>query len=203
MPALTNHTKESLIAFENTVKQAFLDKRIHAPVHLSGGNEEQLIKIFQHVRPQDWVFSTWRSHYHALLKGIPEAQLFEMILAGHSMYIQSKEHKFVSSSLVGGILPIALGLAMGAKWKGIQETIWVFVGDMAATTGIYHEFIQYAGGHDLPVHVVIEDNELSTNTPTRETWSLHQRAGSAVSIQCYQYERKYPHVGVGTFVAFG
>ncbi|MEK7766161.1 MAG: insulinase family protein, partial [bacterium] len=58
------------LAFEQRVKDAFLEGRIRAPIHLSGGNEDQLIEVFSSVRPDDWVLSTWRSHYHALLHGI-------------------------------------------------------------------------------------------------------------------------------------
>lgn len=204
-------TKESLIAFEERVKDAFLAQQIHAPVHLSGGNEDQLIEIFRQVRPQDWVLSTWRNHYHALLKGIPAEWLYQEILAGRSMYIESREHRFLSSSIVGGILPIAIGLAMGAKRKGTDERIWCFVGDMASRTGISHEALLYAIGHDLPLVNIEEDNGLSTNTPTREVWGenvvSYRLALKDVAMQFshnrYQYERVFPHVGVGEWVTFG
>ena len=198
--ALASITKEGLVAFEERVKQAFLDKRIHAPVHLSGGNEEQLIEIFKEIRDKDWVFSTWRSHYHALLKGMPQEELLAEILAGRSMYLNSAKYKIVCSSIVGGILPIACGVALGTKLKDLQEHVWVFAGDMTARTGIYHEFVEYCRGFDLPVSIVIEDNGLSTNTPTAESWGT-QRA--QIPIRRYRYERQHPHVGVGIYVAFG
>lgn len=189
----------SLQAFEERVKDAFLNGDIRAPVHLSGGNEDKLIDIFQRIRDEDWVFSTWRNHYHALLKGIPEDWLYDEILAGRSMMIHSKEHRFLTSSIVGGILPIALGVAMGIQRNGGTERVWVFVGDMAAQTGVFHEFRYYARGHDLPIHIVIEDNGLSTNTPTKESWGT--RSGLA-PVDYYAYRRTFPHVGVGTFVTF-
>lgn len=200
MTTTHQHTKESLIAFEERVKQAFLDKRILAPVHLSGNNEEQLLDIFRNIRPQDWVFSTWRSHYHALLKGIPEDELFNMILDGRSMYINSRPHKFVASSIVGGILPIACGVALANKRLGLDERVWVFVGDMTARCGIYREFEQYCGGHGLPVEVVIEDNGLSTNTPTYKVWGGEEAVGLWPTR--YEYVRDFPHVGVNQFVHF-
>ena len=195
------HTKESLIAFEERVKQAFLDKRILAPVHLSGNNEEQLIEIFKDVRPQDWVFSTWRSHYHALLKGIPEDELFQMILEGRSMYLNSRKHKFVCSSIVGGILPIACGVALANKRLNLDERVFVFIGDMTARTGIFDEFSQYAVGHDLDVKVIIENNGLSTNTPTENVWG--RKENIRLWPETYSYTRDFPHVGVGQYVAFG
>ena len=197
---ITSLTKADLLAFEERVKTAFIARQIHAPIHLSGGNEDQVIAAFQDIRPQDWVFSTWRSHYHALLKGVPPERLFQAILEGRSMYYQDEEHKFLTSALVGGILPIALGVALGAKRLDLDERVWVFVGDMAAHTGIFEEFKRYAQGHALPVSIVIEDNGLSTNTPTEKVWG-QEYAG--IGWRRYSYERTVPHTGVGEWVTFG
>ena len=193
-------TKDELIAFEERVKQAFLAGQIHAPVHLSGGNEDQLIEIFRQIRPQDWVLSTWRNHYHALLKGIDPEWLYREILAGHSMYIENKEHKFLSSSIVGGILPIAVGLALGAKRNKSDEQVWCFIGDMAAKTGICREAVRYARGHGLPLIICEEDNGVSTNTPTVTVWGTCKEP---LRMPYYEYQRTFPHVGVGQWVTFG
>ena len=103
--------KEQLINFEKEVKQMFLDGKLRSPVHLSGGNEDQLIEIFKDIKPQDWVFTTYRSHYHALLKGVPEEKLKQWILDNKSIHFMDKEYKVFSSAIVGGCLPIALGVA--------------------------------------------------------------------------------------------
>ena len=78
-------------------------------VHLSKGNEKELIEIFQYVHPEDYVFSTWRNHYRALLHGIPKDWLMEEVKRGRSMKIINKEYNFVISKIVGGIIPQALG----------------------------------------------------------------------------------------------
>ncbi len=191
--------KNDLIAFERTVAEAFLNKQISAPVHLCGGNEDQLIEIFKEVRPNDWVFSTWRSTYHALLKGVPPQWVFSEMLAGRSMLLMNAEYRLVSSAIVGGILPIACGVALGAKLRGLSDRIWVFVGDMTATTGLFREFEQYCAGHELPVRIVVEDNGVSTNTPTDVTWGTSKQI---LPIQRYRYQRTWPHVGIGQHVAF-
>lgn len=196
-------TAADLIEFEREVADAFEGGLIHAPVHLSGGNEEQLIRIFRDIAPTDWVLSTYRNHYHALLHGIPRAQVMAEILAGRSMYWSSPAHRFLTSALVGGILPIAVGVAAGIKRRGEPERVWCFVGDMAATTGIFHESVAYADGHDLPVTFVVEDNGMSTDTPTHEAWG---RRPDAQSYGClarrYSYERIWPHVNSGMYVHF-
>jgi len=200
--AAKTYTPEKLLEFEETVKDAFLSGTVLGPVHLSGGNEQECIDIFQKVTEKDWVFSTWRSHYHALLKGIPSSFVYDEICAGRSMMIHSREHKFLTSAIVGGILPIALGTALGIKWRGSSEKVWVFIGDMTERTGIFSEFSQYAIGHQLPINVVVEDNGLSTNSPTQEVWGSETNADGKVGFHRYSYKRTVPHVGVGEWVTF-
>ncbi len=176
-------TEDDLISFEKEIAELFEGGKIHSPCHLSRGNEKDLIDIFKHIKPSDWVFSTHRSHYHALLKGIPKEWLKKEILNDRSITINNSGYKFFSSAIVGGILPIAVGVAMAG------ETVWVFCGDMASETGIFHECLKYSIGHKLPIHFVVEDNGFSVDTPTEQVWR-------------YSYQRKFPHQGAGTFVIF-
>src|SRR5882672_2555148 len=112
-----------LIAFEDSIAEAFNRGEIRAPVHLTSGNEEQLIEYFsKHVGPDDWICTTWRSHYHCLLKGVPPDELRAAIMAGRSISLCFPEHRIVSSAIAGGILPIALGIAMGSKRIGRVKT---------------------------------------------------------------------------------
>ena len=71
-------TEEDLINFELKVKNEYEKATITGPVHMSKGNEQQLIEIFKFIHPEDWVFSSWRNHYHALLHGVPH-QLLEVL----------------------------------------------------------------------------------------------------------------------------
>jgi len=195
-----NWTKEQLDQFELDAKEEWESGKVLGPVHLSKGNEEQLIEIFQYVHPEDWVFSTWRNHYHALLHGIPEKWLMDEIKRGRSMKITNKEHNFVISAIVGGIIPQALGVAMALKRKGSKRRVWCFVGDMGFETGEFHLCHKYAKNFDLPLQLVVEDNNLSTNTPTDETWGVKQKVPDDVIF--YEYEREYPHHGSGAWVLF-
>ena len=182
-------TKADLIAFEDEVAALFHAGKINAPVHLSGGNEDRLIEIFREVWPDDWVFSTWRSHYHALLHGVPRESLLREIVAGRSMNLMFPEHRFFTSAIVGGICPIALGVAAAIKRKGEKRRVWCFVGDMAASTGAFEEADYYAGRQALPITFVIEDNGVSTNTPTKEVWG----ADYMPTIIGYAYKRTREH----------
>lgn len=192
-------TKQELIDFEEEISQLFLDKKIRCPIHLSGNNEDELINIFKNIKKNDWVFSTHRNHYHALLKGIPKDYVMESIISGNSMHINSKKHKFFTSAIVGGILPIALGVSMAIKKNKENAMVWVFVGDMAAEMGIFHECTKYAGRNYLPIIFVIENNHYSVETLTQKSWGS---AKNMPNIIKYDYDRKYPHVGVGKWVTF-
>ena len=210
-------TVESLRAFEEEVRDVYLQGRIRAPIHLSRGNERQLIEIFQSVGQDDWVFSTYRAHYHALLKGIPREQVMAAILQGHSIHLEFPGHRFFTSAIVAGQIPIALGTALGIKRRGGPEKVWCFAGDMAAFTGAFHEAMKYAQGFDLPITFVIECNGVSTNTPTHLVWGIgHQHDPGATPVHLrhfdgwraggfirYCYDREgWPHVGAGAFVYF-
>lgn len=195
-------TKKELIDFELEIKKIYEAGKIRAPIHLSGNNEDQLIKIFKNIKRNDWVFSTWRNHYHALLKGIPKDWLKKEIIAGRSMGINNIKHRFYSSAIVAGIIPIALGVAksLKIKKKSSSNKVWVFIGDMTFETGIFHECYKYAKNHKLPIKFVIEDNGLSTNTPTKKVWIKKSKIPK--DIIYYKYKRKFPHHGTGGWILF-
>jgi pyruvate dehydrogenase E1 component alpha subunit len=198
-------TKEDLVAFETEMAELFNTGRIRAPVHLYSGNEEQIISVFGQVRPQDWVFCSWRSHYQCLLKGVPRDVLRDEIVAGRSIYLCFPEYRIYSSAIVGGVVPIAVGAAMSIKRRGEDAKVHCFLGDMTAETGIAHESIKYSRNHALPIRFIVEDNEKSVCTDTREVWnqphlSFEQPVDEYVTY--YRYQTKYPHAGAGVRVQF-
>ena len=187
-------TTKDLITFEQEIARAFEDGKIRAPVHLMNGNEKKLIEIFQNIKREDWVFSTHRSHLHALLKGVPPEVVRKDILAGKSICLQYPEYRFHTSAIVGGNLPQAVGVAMTG------QRVWVFCGDMAAQTGIFSECLRFSGKNDLPITFVIEDNTLSVLTPTYEVWQ--KIIPVSPKIIYYQYKNTWPHQGTGIRIEF-
>ncbi len=194
-------TRQDLLDFEVKVKEEYEKATITGPVHLSKNNEDQLLEIFQYIHPEDWVFSNWRNHYHALLHDVPEEHLWRLIVMGKSMSVYCDEPKFYTSSIVGGVLPIALGAAIALKRKGEDKKVWVFAGDMTSETGTFHEVYKYSRRYNLPLEFVIEDNNMSTNTPTDETWG-GKKTPHPDDVFYYSYERGYPHHGTGNWILF-
>jgi pyruvate dehydrogenase E1 component alpha subunit len=196
----TTLTPDDLIQFENDIVEEWENGKIRGPIHLSNGNEEQLIEIFKRISANDWVFSTWRSHYHALLHGISPEWIKNEILDGKSITLCNIDEKFYSSAIVGGTLSIALGVAMGIKEKGSDEKVWCFIGDMSFESGIFYEVHKYARNFDLPLYFIVEDNDVSTYTPTEATWNNKREIPNDVIY--YKYKSKYPHYGSGKWVVF-
>ena len=203
--AIREWNPEELIAFEDDIAVEFNFRRIKAPVHLYYGNEHEIIKVFKRVRPDDWVLCSWRSHYQCLLKGVPPEEVKSEIMAGNSITLNFPQYRVLSSAIVTGVLPIAVGLGLGIKRDGGSERVWCFLGDMTSETGSAHECIKYVRNHQLPVHFVIEDNGKSVCTNTREVWATDMLTYEGVNdpyITFYQYQSKYPHAGAGQRVQF-
>lgn len=194
-------TAAELIAFEDDVALAFEAGRIRSPVHLSGGNEAQLIELFERIRPGDWIFASYRQHHHALLHGVPRERVMAEILAGRSMQLTFPEHHFYSWGIVGGLCPMACGVAAALQRKGDPARVWCFIGDMGARMGIYLESRRYAANFGLQLTFVVEDNGFACHTPTGTVWGEDRRAGDPGEL-VYTYERSRPHVGIGKWVSF-
>ena len=202
---LKNYTKNTLIKFEEEIANLFNSGKIKAPIHLYYGNEVELIKIFKKIKNKDWVFCSWRSHYQCLLKGVPPKDVKKEIVSGKSISLCFPKYNIYSSAIVGGVIPIALGVAFGIKKKNSNEMVYCFVGDMTSETGIMHESLKYAMNFNLPIKFVIEDNNLSVCTNTRKTWNLKRLTNQNKSnkfILYYKYKSKYPHAGAGKRVQF-
>ena len=193
-------TPQQLIDFETKVKETYEAGEIRGPIHLAKNNEDQLIEIFQYIDPEDWVFVPWRNHYHALLHGVDPEKLFNSILEGRSMGTNNTSPNFYASSIVGGIIPLALGVALALKTRGSNKRVWCFIGDMTMETGGFHEAYKYAKNFDLPLQWVVEDNNMSVHTPTDMAWGQKQEVPEGVIY--YEYEMEYPHHGTGKWVNF-
>jgi len=197
--------KERLIKFEEEIAALFNDGKIQAPIHLYHGNENQLIDVFKKIKKEDWIFCSWRSHYQCLLKGVPENEIKNEILEGKSISLCFPNYNIYSSAMVGGSLPVAVGVALSLKRTNSNKKVFCFMGEMTSETGIAHECIKYSRNFKLPIHFIIEDNKKSVCTNTRTVWNLKKLSYEGVRdkyITYYSYNLKYPHAGAGKRVQF-
>ena len=136
--------------------------------------------------------------------------LLNWIKDNKSIHVMNKENRIFTSAIVGGCLPIALGVALGLKINNSKDKVYVFCGDMTSQTGIFHECFKYAVNHKLPIKFIIENNFLSTNTDTAEVWGVSrddlenffemQKTKYPNYFDYITYERVFPHYGTGRFI---
>ncbi len=203
-------TAQDLIEFESGIRELWESGRLPSLVHLCGGNEQQLINIFSETKEGDWIFSTHRTHYHALLAGIDSEALKAKICSGDSMFVYSRKRNFLCSAVLAGCCGIAAGVAWQIKqehwnpnatgWRVgfIEPKVWCFIGDGGEEEGHFYEAAMFVEANDLPCTFIIEDNNRSVDT-SRE----HRRGGAKglehlfKCVRRYHYAPTYPHAGSG------
>lgn len=197
-------TTAELVKFEKEIAELFKQGKIRCPIHLSGGNEHELLTIFDDILSHDYVFSTHRNHLHYLLHTDDTSGLMDKILKGDSMHTCDLEHNFYSSSIVAGCVAIACGVAYALKLDGSKQHVWVFIGDGACDEGWTQEAMKYATMMDLPITFIVEDNDRSVCSSITQRWGdkAVMRFPTNSKVMYYSYECKYPHAGCGQWVTF-
>ena len=192
-------TKQELINFEKKIAERFDNGELPYLIHLSGGNEEQLIDIFKEVKKGDYIFSTHRSHYHYLLApGAKPEVLEQKILNGKSMFVFDRNLNFFSSSIVAATPSIAAGVAWALKRKKSSKKVWCFIGDGAEDEGHFTEAVRYVDGFNLPCTFIIEDNDRSVSAGKKERRGTDIEYKYPKCVRRYHYKPTYPHGGSGS-----
>ena len=191
-------TKQELIDFELKVAEYWENGDLPYLIHLSGGNEDFLINLFEEIKDGDWIFSTHRNHHHALLSGIPRSELLTKILNGNSMFVFDSSRHFFTSSILAGTCAIAAGVAYALKEEGSTNKVWCFLGDGAEEQGHFYESVMMVQGHDLPCTFIIEDNNRSVDSSKSERVPSEFKFRMPGCVIRNHYTPTYPHAGNGT-----
>lgn len=159
--------------FESIVASGRQKGLIGGPTHLCSGQEAIAVGVSLWLTPQDYVFSAHRSHGHALALGCDPRELFAEILGrktgtnggfGGSMHIADPMRGFVGAvPIVAGTVPLAIGAAFTAKYRGTDEIAVVYFGDGAMEEGVVHESLNLARILNLPILFVCENNYFSSH----------------------------------------
>jgi hypothetical protein len=195
----TDWTPEKLIEFSNHIAEIHDAGYLPFTVHLCGGNEQQLIDIFANIKENDYVLSTHRNSYHALLHGIPPEEVEEKIRTGRSMFMFDRKRNFYVSAIIGGTPGIAVGMGWALKRKKSDQRVWCFVGDGIEDTGHFAEAVRYVDGWDLPVTFVIEDDGMAVNASKKSRWGKDEDIQWPPCVIRYHYTKTRPHIRTGNF----
>lgn len=160
---------------EERLRTEYAGRNIRGPIHLSIGQEGVAAGVLVAAEAGDVCVSTHRNHAHYIAKGGSiEGMIHELYGlptgcsggAGGSMHLyDDRAGMWGSSAILGGSIPIALGLALAKKMEQDGGVAVAFSGDGGTDEGSFWEALNLAAVMELPVLFVVEQNELSTNTP--------------------------------------
>jgi len=160
--------------FEEKCVELYSLGKIRGFLHLYIGEEAVAVGAMQALTPEDRIVSTYREHGHALARGIPMDQLMAEMYGkangfsrgrGGSMHLFDISRRFYGGyAIVGGGLPIAVGLALADKMQNLPIITACFFGDGAVAEGEFHESMNLAALWKLPVLFICENNLYAMGT---------------------------------------
>ena len=175
---------------EKVAYDMFLAGLVKGTTHLASGHEAVAVGASAALRPDDYVFATYRGHHHTIARGgSPEACLAELMqkatgickAKGGSMHLTYAEGNMLGSyAIVGAHLPMAVGAAWSARLRGTDQVAVAFFGDGATNIGAFHEALNLAQVWRLPVVFICENNLYMEYTPIGSVTAVeHPAAGRA------------------------
>ena len=160
--------------FEEKCAELYTKEKIRGFLHLYIGEEAVATGITQALDGEDAVVATYREHGHALLRGVPAGEIMAEMYGkqegcsrgrGGSMHLFHAPTRFYGgNAIVGGGLPMAVGLALADKMQGKSNVTVCFFGEGAAAEGEFHESLNLAALWNLPVLFVCENNLYAMGT---------------------------------------
>jgi pyruvate dehydrogenase E1 component alpha subunit len=162
--------------FEERCKELYAARKIGGVyLHLYNGQEATGVGALRALRPTDHVITAYRDHGIAISKGAdPRRVMAEMFGRktgvsggkGGSMHLADRSHNFWGGyAIVGGHLPLAVGIALESRYNGKDDVVLCFVGDGAMNNGYFHESANLSAVWDLPVIWLVENNLYGMGTP--------------------------------------
>ncbi|MGW0861592.1 thiamine pyrophosphate-dependent dehydrogenase E1 component subunit alpha [Streptomyces sp. NPDC002611] len=171
---------------EKAAHDLFLHGLVKGTTHLAAGQEAIAVGASAALRPDDYVFATYRGHHHALARGAtPEECLAELMsratglcrAKGGSMHLTKAATGMLGSyAIVGSHLPMAVGAAWSARLRGTEQLAVAFFGDGATNIGAFHESLNLAAVWKLPVLFVCENNLYMEYTPIADVTAVPRPA---------------------------
>ncbi len=182
-------TMHTIRLFEQAVDDLFARGLVHGTMHLSIGQEACAVGSVYALRPDDYILSTHRGHGHCIAKGadinlmMAEFQGKETGYCrgrGGSMHIADMEGRNLGANgVVGGGIPLAVGVGLALKMQRRDEIVMGFFGDGAANQGSFHEALNMAAIWSLPVVYVCENNQYGMSMSTKRALKIERIAQRA------------------------
>jgi 2-oxoisovalerate dehydrogenase E1 component len=181
--------------FEDKCAELYTQEKIRGFLHLYDGEEAVAVGVIPVLEIGDRVVATYREHGHALARGVPMttamAEMFGKANGcsggrGGSMHLFDAGRNFYGgAAIVGGGLPLSVGLALADRMQGAAHVTACFFGEGAVAEGEFHEAMNLAALWSLPVLFVCENNRYAMGTALDRSESVTAIRDKAA---CYNLE---------------
>jgi acetoin:2,6-dichlorophenolindophenol oxidoreductase subunit alpha len=171
---------------EKAAHDAFLAGLVKGTTHLAAGHEAVAVGASAALRPDDYVFATYRGHHHAMARGAAPAECLAELMSkatgvckakGGSMHLTKASAGMLGSyAIVGAHLPLAAGAAWSARLRGTDQVAVAFFGDGATNIGAFHEALNLSAVWALPVLFICENNLYMEYTPISSVTAVEHPA---------------------------
>jgi pyruvate dehydrogenase E1 component alpha subunit len=185
--------------FEDKCAELYTQQKIRGFLHLYDGEEAIAAGIIPLLTAQDRIVATYREHGHALARGVPMTEVLAEMYGkaegcaggrGGSMHLFSRKHNFYGgNAIVGGGLPMAVGLSLGDKMARRDGVTVCFFGEGAVAEGEFHESMNLAALWELPVLFICENNGYAMGSALELTESQTE-----ICIKARSYDMDAQHV---------
>lgn len=176
---------------EQKAYDLFLQNLIKGTSHLALGQEAVAAGFGVAMEADDYTFCTYRGHHHNLARGASMTGVLGELMGrdcgllrgkGGSMHLTSAEHGVLGSyAIIGAHLPIAMGAAWSAQYRGTKQVSVCFFGDGTTNIGAFHEALNMAAVWKLPVIFVCENNLYMEYTPIGDVTAVENPAADRAS----------------------
>lgn len=179
--------------FEERAAQAYGQGKINGFCHLYIGQEAVAVGVTEAIQPTDYLLTAYRDHGYALTRGADVGMVMAELFGrgtgyskgkGGSMHIYDIEHNVLGGyGIVGGQIPLALGTAFAARYRGEDRLTVCYFGDAAANQGSFHETLNMAAKWKLPVIFLCENNRYGMGTAIERVSAVAEVYKRAVGYQ--------------------
>ena len=185
-------------AVEDTMVKLFRQNKIVGGLYSSLGQEAVSVGTAYALEKRDWLAPMIRNIGALLVKGVPPRDVFMQHMAKYDSPTKGKDgtshfgdlenlHIVSPISMLGDLIPVMTGVAIGARYLGQKIVAMTWIGDGGSSTGVFHEGLNFAATQKAPFVLVLENNLWAYSTPVRRQVPLENLAdrAKAYGIQSY------------------
>jgi len=177
-------------AVEDTMVKLFRQNKIVGGLYSSLGQEAISVGTAYALEKNDWLAPMIRNIGALLVKGVPPRDIFTQHMAKYTSPTLGKDgtshfgdldklHIVSPISMLGDLIPVMAGVAIGSRYLGQKIVTMTWIGDGGSSTGVFHEGLNFAAGQKAPFVLILENNQWAYSTPVRRQVPLDDLADRA------------------------